>query len=219
MFPLLREWVKFKRPADEIRQATMIGADSAMTSPDTRQSQPFQRPIRTDRLRRDAQTQFRIAAEPAEYPALARFLGVDAVERLTLAGFVAAHGKDGWRIRGQLVAKVVQTCVVTLEPIRNRIEEEIERTYVPEQQARHQPEVILLPDEDDAPDHFSDSIDPAQLAVESLALSIDPYPRRQGAELDSGTVRMQDSEDDPHETTRPFAGLADLLRRSGAGGG
>jgi uncharacterized metal-binding protein YceD (DUF177 family) len=218
MFPLLREWVKFKRPADEFRPATTIGADDAMTSPDSGEAPPFQRPIQTDKLRRDAQTKFRIAAEPPEYPALARFLGVDAVERLTFAGFVSPEGKDSWRVRGRMVAKVVQTCVISLEPVRGRIDEEIERTYVPERQIRHQSEVILLPDEDDAPDYYTDVIDLAQLALESLALSIDPYPRREGAELDNGTAIVQNTDDGPDETTRPFAGLADLLRRSGAGG-
>jgi len=183
MFPLLREWVKFKRPAAEIRLESMTGADDVMTTPDTGEALPFQRPMRTDQFRKDGQTKFRIAAEPGEYAAIARFLGIDAVERLTLAGFIAPHGKDGWRVHGRLVAKVVQTCVVTLEPIRTRIEELIERAYVPEHRSRHQPEVVLLVDEEDSPDFYTDTIDPAQLAVESLLLSIDPYPRREGAEL------------------------------------
>lgn len=190
-----------------------------MTTPDPGEAQPFQRPMRVDQFRRDAQTRFRIASEPGENAALARYLGVDAVQRLTLAGFVSPHGKDGWRVHARLVAKIVQTCVVTLEPIHSRIDEEIERIYVPEHLNRHRTEVILLPDEEDVPDYFADIIDPGQLAVESLLLSIDPYPRREGAELDKEAEIVHHSGDDADTTTRPFAGLADLLRRSNTGRG
>jgi uncharacterized metal-binding protein YceD (DUF177 family) len=190
-----------------------------MTSPDDTNDLPFRRPMRTDRLRVDAETRFRITAEPGERAALARFLGVDAVERLTLAGFVSPKGKGGWRVRGRLVAQIVQTCVVTLEPVRSRIDEEIERSYIPESFIRRQPEIVLLPDEEDAPDPFIDSIDPAQLAVESLALLIDPYPRREGATLEPGALGADSAALAEDKTTRPFAGLADLLRRSGTGGG
>lgn len=190
-----------------------------MTSPDNADDQPFQRPMPVDRLRTDAETPFRIAAEPGERAALAPFLGVDAIERLTLAGFISPHGKDGWRVRGRMVAKIVQTCVVTLEPVRNRIDEDIERCYVPEGRVRRQPEIVLLPDEEDTPDSFTDSIDPAQLAVESLALLIDPYPRRAGAALESADMGDDAAGPTDDDTTRPFAGLADLLQRSGTGGG
>jgi len=79
--------------------------------------------------------------------------------------------------------------------------------------------VVLLVDEEDSPDFYTDVIDPAQLAIESLLLSIDPYPRRDGAELDKGSAIVQNSGDDREKTTRPFARLAELLRRSGTGGG
>ncbi|HSF93966.1 MAG TPA: DUF177 domain-containing protein [Thermohalobaculum sp.] len=177
--------------------------------------QPFHRPMKTGGLRTDGDTAFRISAEPGEREALAPFLGVDAVERLTLAGFIGPYGKGGWRVRGRMVAKVVQTCVVTLEPLRTRIEEDIERTYVPANQTPRLPEVVLLHDDEDEPDPFTDSIDPAQLAVESLLLLIDPYPRHEGAALDALLGRDLVAEDG-EETRKPFSGLADLMRRRSA---
>lgn len=187
-----------------------------MTQPDD--DLPFKRPLKVDALSRDAETRFRIAAEPDERIALAKFLGVDAVERLTIAGFVTPEGKGGWRVRGHLVAKIVQTCVVTLEPVRSRIDEEVTRSYVPDRGARRQPEVVLLPDEEDTPDPYTDTIDPAQLAVESLALIIDPYPRREGAALDPEVLGADPGAPTEDETTRPFADLAERMRRSGTGG-
>jgi hypothetical protein len=170
----------------------------------------------TAKLRRDAETGFRIVAEPEERGALADFLGVDRVERLSLAGFVAPAAGDGWRVRGRLVARVVQSCVVTLEPVVSRIETDVERLYLPADRLPEEHEVQFLPDEEDLPDPFTDSIDPAQLAVESLALLIDPYPRAEGAELGQRSFAAPGVTPLSDEASRPFAGLA-VLKRGGGG--
>jgi len=189
-----------------------------MTSPASNPAaQPFRRPMKVTELAADGQTRFRISAEPDERAALARFLGVDRIERLTLAGFIGPHGNGGWRVHGRLVAQVAQTCVLTLEPMLNRIEEDVERTYVPAGRLPSQHEVVLLHDDDDTPDPFTDSIDPAQLAVESLSLLIDPYPRREGAALDPVLLRGGPEDPDEADATRPFSDLAALLRRPRSG--
>ena len=185
--------------------------DSTPTTPE----QPFQRPMQVANLRTGSDTAFRISAEPPERAALAPYLGVDSVERLSLAGFISPWGKGGWRVRGRLVAKIVQTCVVTLEPVRSRIEEDVERVYVPAGQTPRQPEVVLLPDDDDSPDPFTDSIDPAELAVQSLSLLIDPYPRRSDAALDAGMLGSDSVPAADDGVAKPFSGLAELMRRDG----
>lgn len=167
---------------------------------------PFQRPMRVATLTRDAETKFRVTAEPGELTDLAPYLGVSRVERLSFAGFISPDGEDGWRIRGNLVARVEQACVVTLAPLSFRHEIEVERRYLPAGQLIEGPEIRVLHDEADMPDPFTDSLDPAQLAVESLALAIDPYPRAEGAKLpEAATSGAQDPKAD-----RPFSALAAL---------
>jgi hypothetical protein len=170
----------------------------------------------TDQLTGNAEIQFRISASPDERAALAPYLGVDAVERLTLAGFIAPHGADGWRVRGRMVAKIIQTCGVTLEPIHARIEEDIERLYLPASLIPELQEALLQPDDDDAPDPFTDSIDPAGLAIESLMLLIDPYPRKEGATLDPEALAAAVEPQARAETAKPFADLAVLMRKPDA---
>lgn len=180
---------------------------------------PFRRPMAVAGLRRDGETPLRIAAEPDELAELARYLGVNRIDRLTLAGFISPAGDDGWRVRGRLVAKLEQACVVSLAPLRSRHDAEIERLYLPEDRLIAELEVQVSHDEQDAPDPFTDSIDPAQFAVESLVLMIDPYPRAEGAELGRRSFAAPGVTPLSDEASLPFASLAALKPGSGAGDG
>ena len=176
---------------------------------------PFRRPMAVAELRRDAEIPLRIAAEPDELAELARYLDVIRIDRLTLAGFISPAEGGGWRVRGRLVAKLEQACVVSLAPVRSRRDAEIERLYLPADQFVAEPEVQFSQDDQDAPDTFTDSIDPAQFAVESLALMIDPYPRAGSAELERRTFAAPGVTPLSDEASLPFAGLAALKPGSG----
>ena len=176
---------------------------------------PFRRPMAVAELRRDAETPLRIAAEPDELAELARYLDVDRIDRLTLAGFISPAEDGGWRVRGRLVARLEQTCVVSLAPMRSRHNAEIERLYLPADRIVAEPEVQVSHDDQDAPDPFTGSIDPAQFAVESLALMIDPYPRAESAELEQRTFAAPGVTPLSDEAGQPFAGLAVLKPGSG----
>jgi len=185
------------------------------TGPAAPASAPFSRPMLVSQLRRDDETPFRVAAEPGECAATARFLGVDRIDKLSFAGFVTPASDDGWRIRGRLVASIVQSCVITLEPVQSRHDIEIDRLFLPESSFRGMREVDVGADDEDAPDPFTDTLDPATLAVETLALAIDPYPRAEGAELGRISCGTAGSE----EEAGPFASLAALRDRDSKGSG
>ncbi|MDH3665351.1 MAG: DUF177 domain-containing protein [Paracoccaceae bacterium] len=184
---------------------------------DTRKSQdmppeaPFHRPMPVSQLPRDHETKFRVVAEADELSALASYLDVDRIDRLTFAGFISPEADDVWRIRGHLVARIEQACVVTLAPLSFRHDAQIERVYVPADQVIDGSEIRVLHDEADLPDSYEDSLDPAQLAVESLSLMIDPYPRAEGAEL----LETPSSRNDNSDADRPFAALAALKAGEG----
>ncbi len=180
---------------------------------------PFQRPMTIAGLRRDAETAFRIAPEPDELAELAHYLDVDRIDRLSLAGFISATENGGWRVRGRLVAKLEQACVVSLAPVRTRRDAEIERLYLPADVIAPEREVQISHDDHDAPDPFTDNIDPAQFAVESLALMIDPYPRTEGAEPDRRIFAAPGITPLSDEARLPFAGLVVLKPGSGSSEG
>ena len=91
---------------------------------------------------------------------------------------------SGWRMDGRVTAEAVQACGLTLEPLP----ESINQTFLVNltEQAQ-EPEVdengeIDLELNDFFPDVVEDGkIDLGQYAVEQLSLSLDPFPRKEGA--------------------------------------
>lgn len=141
------------------------------------------RPVRVADLR-GART-LEITAKEGERAALARRFGLLAVERLT-ASLRVAHDADGLvRVQGSLEAEVRQACVVTLEPVVNRISATVERLYGDSARICV-PEDELVPfDGEDPPDPVVDgAIDLGEAVAEQLGLEIDPFPRAPGVEFD-----------------------------------
>ena len=175
------------------------------------------------RLSRRQPTPFAIEADAAERAALARFLDVARVDRLSFEGEIAPVGDEGWEVRGRLVAELEQTCVVSLEPVSARHDAAVTRLYLPEDRIPPVREVALDPEEPDEPDPYTTHIDPGLLALESLALMLDPYPRAEGAgpgaEPGPTTAAPPGAAPIEEEELNPFAGLADLKRRLERGDG
>jgi hypothetical protein len=98
---------------------------------------------------------------------------------------------DGAQIDADWQADLVQICGVTLDPLPSAPAGHFMVRVLPEGSA-HAPspeaEVSLDPDADDPPDVLEDDeIDLAAYVVEHLALAIDPFPRKPGAEFEPPT--------------------------------
>jgi uncharacterized metal-binding protein YceD (DUF177 family) len=113
----------------------------------------------------------------------ARFDLRDIVSLRGQASLERIDDEDQFRLRGRLVADVVQACVVTLEPIRASVNESFERRF----SAAAEPAGDGLVDleGDDPPDPLiGGKIDVGEVLAEELGLTLDPYPRLPGASLD-----------------------------------
>lgn len=88
----------------------------------------------------------------------------------------------GWRLDGHVVADAVQSCGLTLEPLPVRVDERFS-VHLVETATDDSQEVVLDPlAADEGSDVIEDGrIDLLQYAVEHLALSLDPFPRKPGA--------------------------------------
>jgi uncharacterized metal-binding protein YceD (DUF177 family) len=97
--------------------------------------------------------------------------------------------KSGGRVHvtGEMRARVGQTCVVTLDPIENEIDEVIDLMFAPPELI---PSLSALTEEaaesdEETPDPpepiVNGVIDLGRLATDVLFLAIDPYPRRHDA--------------------------------------
>jgi len=131
-----------------------------------------------------------VEADASELTALAKTWNVVSVDDLSADLQIARWKRDGVRIKGRVQAKIVQSCVVTLEPVESAIDESFEQIFVPEgSKLARQPgsdagEMLLDPDGPDLPETFvGDTIDAGEVVAEFAALAIDPYPRKEGIEF------------------------------------
>ncbi|MET3612879.1 uncharacterized metal-binding protein YceD (DUF177 family) [Rhizobium aquaticum] len=154
----------------------------------------------------------KLSADARELEGLAELWRVEAVKRLDSELQIARWKKDGVRIRGHVNAEIVQSCVVTLEPVETAISEDIDRIYVPEgsRLARlvldERGEMVLDPEGEDIPEQFSgDTIDAGDAVCEAVALAIDPYPRKPGVDF---ADHVESTEADDRKPS-PFAVLKD----------
>jgi hypothetical protein len=145
----------------------------------------------------------------ADLAAFASAIGVESMVTFDLDLHVRPYRGDGLAVEGRVRARVGQTCVVTLEPVENEIDEEIEATFRPEAALKphlvHDEEEGLAIDASVASDDplVGGVIDAAAIALEFLALGIDPYPRKPGVSFEAPEGTGESS---------AFAGLARLKR-------
>jgi uncharacterized metal-binding protein YceD (DUF177 family) len=147
----------------------------------------FSRPIDVSELEDGEEGERHVVAEADERAALSRRFGLVGIDSLVADLTYARHGHV-IAVKGHLAADVTQTCVVTLEPLKTRIDEDLAIKFDPdlavddEEQAEISAEELL--DEDDVQALVGDEIDLGEVVAECLGLALDPYPRKEGSEID-----------------------------------
>ncbi len=167
--------------------------------------------FRTADLPQKKVTPLELTADAPLRKALAADLGVAQIKKLTFKGQLRAAGKTDWSLTGHLGATVVQPCVVTLDPVTTRIEEDVTRQYISDWQDPEDPEVEMP--EDDTTEPLGPEIDVMATITEALSLAIPAYPRADGAELGAMIHAEPGIEPLNEETVKPFASLADLKKK------
>jgi hypothetical protein len=138
---------------------------------------------------------------------LAELAGLRTLPRLTAMFDVTRRGA-GLHVAGHVTATAGQTCVVTLEPIENAIEEDVDLLFQPGAPPAPSVGDHRAETEQEPPEPLvGDTIDLGEIASEFLVLGIDPYPRKPGAEFSSPAA------DSAGE--HPFAALAVLKKGPG----
>ena len=164
----------------------------------------FSRPVRVDGLGAEPRA-MSIAAEAEERGALARRFGLVEIASLSADASLTRSGGEV-KAKGRLRAEVVQSCVATSEPVGARIDEPFDIVFRPlPTEARPDEEVELSEGELDVVFYDNAAIDLGEAVAETLALSLDPYPRAPGSEeaLRAAGVKRE-------EEAGPFAALASL---------
>ncbi|QKV18334.1 YceD family protein [Oricola thermophila] len=156
----------------------------------------------------------RIEATSEQRAALAEAHALVSVDEFTADLVVKRWRKDGVRIQGTASARIVQACIVSLDPVKSDINVEIDAVFVPEGSRLARPlddegALIVDPEGPDLPETFEGGvIDVGAVAEEFFELEIDPYPRAPGVELEEFVGAADDEGEDRSEN--PFARLAGL---------
>ena len=178
------------------------------TSSMTGKSDPWRVPIVVAQipdtgLHRDIEADRAVRAAMAQLAGLREILSANASLDVTPAGSGRFH------VAGRVRARIGQTCVVTLDPIENDIDEEVDLIFAPPEQIPELADLVDEAVEDDAeipdpPEPIENGvIDLGRLATDALFLAIAPYPRRSDAVFEP-PVEAADPE------AHPFAALKAL---------
>jgi uncharacterized metal-binding protein YceD (DUF177 family) len=146
-----------------------------------------------------------LVADEAERGEVARRLGLPSIACLDAHVTLTRNG-DIVRAEGRLAAALDQSCVVTGDPVAAHVDEPFALIFMPEPHAYRPDEEIELGEEDcDVVFYDGATIDLGTAIADTLALSLDPYPRSAGADAalkEAGVLSEAEAS--------PFAALAKL---------
>ena len=169
-----------------------------MTAPE------FSRPERLDTIG-GTDRSLSIEADADERRMVAGRFGLVAIDSLT-ATFTLRREAAGIRVRGRVAATLTQPCSVTGDPLPATVDEPVDLLFVPESDASDE---VELSDEDiDTVFYTGGAIDLGEVAAETMALALDPFPRGPNADAalkQAGVLSEGEA--------GPFGGLASLLKK------
>jgi uncharacterized protein DUF177 involved in 23S rRNA accumulation len=150
-----------------------------------------------------------IDADASARASMAEVAGLREILSASASLDVVPAGGGRFHVTGRVRARVGQTCVVTLDPIENDIDEPIDLIFAPPEQIPALADLIEEAAESDGaipdpPEPIENGvIDLGRIATDALFLGLDPYPRAKDAIFEPPAVAS-----DPED--HPFAALKAL---------
>ncbi|PKU25564.1 YceD family protein [Telmatospirillum siberiense] len=169
----------------------------------------FSRPVQVDRFGHD-ERRYDIEANGEERAALAERYGILSVDSFTAHLRLRRISGERLLLKGRFSADVVQSCVVSLEPVSAHLEEDFSLVYAADLDEEDVEVDIGLTEEDPPEPIEGGVIDLGEAAAEHLALALDPFPRAPGASFQGGD---EPPEPEPPPKVSPFAALASLKKK------
>jgi Large ribosomal RNA subunit accumulation protein YceD len=180
---------------------------------DRQAAAPWHVPVALDDIA-EAGQHFDLVADADVRTTVARVAGLRDLPRLEANFDVTRHDVSGLHVTGRVSATVGQNCVVTLEPLANEVDEDIDLLFAPppppvahkasDKEASEEPIARSKRSGNEPEPLLGGGVDLGALATEFLILGLDPYPRKPGAVFKP----PQDVKPDPG----PFAALAGLTK-------
>lgn len=153
-------------------------------------------------------------ADAAECADIAAALGIVGCRNFNARYTISELGRGRYQVAGTFAAVLVQTCVVTLDPFDQTVEEPFEFEFWPAEQLAPDPgasatgreiEIDGLSGEDPEP-IINGRLEIGPVLYQLLAAATDPFPRGPEAELE----RTEAGDPDRERSKHPFAALRRL---------
>jgi uncharacterized metal-binding protein YceD (DUF177 family) len=168
-------------------------------------SDRFAHQLRLDQIRDGERLD--LAADEAERKSITKRLGLVSLDRLEAHVCFTRTGAIV-RAEGRLLAALGQSCVVTGDPVAAHVDEPFTLLFAPEPPSSGFDDELELGESDcDVVFHDGAMIDLGDAIADTLALSLDPYPRSAGAE-----AALKEAGVLSEEQASPFAVLAKLRK-------
>ena len=157
----------------------------------------------------------------------------NSLQAIEVQGFksdlrIARWKKFGVQFSGTATLEVTQSCVVTLDPVKQDLKLEVCRRFMPAGKVvRHNEyyddgELVIDPEGQDEPDELNDNqIDLWQILIEEILLELDPFPRSATASSGNHEVEASSSSTSPENFAesglepvhKPFSDLNKLINQ------
>jgi uncharacterized metal-binding protein YceD (DUF177 family) len=163
---------------------------------------PLVRRVNALKLTRDG-ARFNLAADQAQLLAIATALEIPAVLAFSANVEARAVGQGRYMVDGEVTARIRQTCVLSGEAFDSDVSTVIDAAFADDDRLTPptKKEVERSLDDEDPPEPLDNGhIDIGALAIEFLALALEPFPRKPGAVY----AETSESETEPG----PFVALA-----------
>ncbi len=165
----------------------------------------FAHHLRADQIR-DGE-RLNLAADEAERRSIAERLSLRALDRLEAHATLSRAGSL-IRAEGRVVATLEQSCVVTSDPVASHLDEAFALLFVPDLESGQVDHETELGEQDcDVVFYDGGTIDLGSAIADTLALSIDPYPRSASAD-----AALKEAGVLSEGQAGPFAVLANLKK-------
>lgn len=149
-------------------------------------------------------------ANAEERAALARRLGLLAIDRLSAAARLRRRSSGRIEAKVTFDADVLQSCVVSLEPVASHVSDAFEASFAETAEAGREIEVEVAFDEADPPEPIRGGrMELGELVAQHLLLALNPYPRRPDAEIPAEA----EADGPAGREASPFAVLEKLASR------
>lgn len=156
-----------------------------------------------------------IAATESECAALAKRFGFLSLQAFAARVTVDLQLGEQVIVEGRLRGKIVQACVLTLEPVTQELDDAFRIVFQKDLAEERDPESgeAVLNAQADAPEPLAGNmLDVGEIVAEQLSLAAEPYPRRPGVKLEDVLPKSKGGprRGAPGQQRHPFAGLAAL---------